>query len=140
MKKSSMADVDFTFNTSLERVEAERKIREQIADYRRQTVTAKNPNEKRKAAWQVETGPVTPRWTVERTKDGAVSRLVQNHPEPASDDDNPMFRNKRFIVRIDEVCCVAGEHVEPGVEVECFRQTAFSLHNFRGRITREFTV
>ena len=137
-------DPNFDFVTAKNEDDAnratERMIRQQI-DERRRVVRGLNPHGETKPQWEVDADPANqqPMWTTKTDKNGRITEIRQNRPTQ-SDLATKRFLGKRFIVRIDEQTSVGGHLATPGALIDCYGDSAFTLHGLRGSIIKEYSA
>lgn len=149
--KSRLADINQPLMPNREAVEAERQIKRDIADHRRQVIKGRDPRAKDKPSWKMRDerpGPDDPRppapsiWRAEFNERNCIDRLTQISPmPPPSVDSSPKWRGRKFRVKITEPCSFPEGSLEPGAIIECFAESAFgTVQAGKGIIEEEFAA
>ena len=140
MAKPTISDPDFSFLKGADDRRLDKRIREQIADHRRTQVSATDPRAGQKTPWKVvgRDKPAPPMWRIDRNPDGSPQLIYQVRRNPNGIDVDERFTGRRYKVEITSAVAVAGEHCEPGVQLDCFADAAFTIHSQTGRILEEY--
>lgn len=129
--KPKFSDPDFRFSSPEK--DYHRKMTE---DTRRHRIQLEEVS--KKAPWKITKGDQGPMWEFHRDKAGTITLAKQLRPHPGGMDDDGKHRGKRFVcITAGQPCLIGGEHIEAGCRVECFADTAYTIHGDRGKIIEE---